>query len=190
MTHVAYSWSSFSTKCRDAILGQAFPGVTLCDGENSHPLKPFGLGCLHMNESGLFSVMQVARQPSFLANEGKRFHCAQRRTASPGKCGTGFCTSNGNRQRHARPLSHPSYFLTSPSHDHIGCVSSEAPRNHLLLPRGLVQLVSASADGKPEPALGHQDERRGHCQPQACYLGTFASKKWDCNDSHFFYDGC
>jgi len=61
------------------------------------------------------------------------------------------------------------------------CISDEAPRNHLILPQVLGQLASPSADGKGEPAPGHQDERRGHCQwgslsaASAGYLGTFTS---------------
>lgn len=191
MTHVAYSWSSFSTKCRDAVLGQAFPGVTLCDAENSHPLKPSGLGCLHMNEPGLFSVMQMARQPSFLANEGKRFHCAQETQGFPremwhrvlhqqwGQAET--CTATVPPQLLSdRPQPRPHWVRFQRSTKKSPAASTRFG------PTGFCKCRWQTRAGTWAPGR----EKRALSASSACYLGTFASKKWDHNNSHFFYDGC
>lgn len=71
---------------------------------------------------------------------------------SPGKHGTVFCTSTGERLGHTEPLSHRTTTVR-PVPDKTtltGCVSGEEQRNHPLLPHILVQLDVPVADGEKE----------------------------------------
>lgn len=126
-----------------------------------------GLGCLHINEPGLFSYTNG--KAALIPGKLKLQHflsTTQRGMNSPGKRGTEFCTSTGERQRHTEPLSHPTTTVR-PAPDETtltGCVSSEAPRNHPLLPHILVKLDVPVADGEQEPGLWRHDEKRGHKQ--------------------------
>lgn len=188
VTHVAYSWSSFSTKCRDAVSGQAFPGVTLCDAENSHPLKPSGLGCLHMNEPGFFSVMQMARQPSFLANEGKRFHCAQRRRLPQGNVAPGFAPATGTGRDMHGHCPTPVTFWPAPATTTLGAFPAKHQEItccfHTVWSNWFPQVQMANQSRH----LGTRTREEGTVSLKRLLFGNLCFQ--DCNNSHFFYDGC
>lgn len=103
---------------------------------------------------------KMARQPLFwLTKAGTNTLSQHSETHSfPGEGWHRLLHQRWRRQRLAATVPLHSYCLTGSCHDYIGCISSEAPRNHLLLTHILVQRASPSADGEGEWALGHHDK--------------------------------
>lgn len=94
------------------------------------------------------------------------------------------------RQRLAATVPLHSYCLTGSCHDYTGCISSEAPRNHLLLTHILVQRASPSADGEGESALGHHNKAPLPLHHKCLLCGNLSLPERDCHNSQFFCHGC
>lgn len=161
-------------KCRDVVLGKASPSVI-----HGMLKTPWALlsaykwaRALRRNANG-----KAALFPGKLRQWQTLSQHTQRGMNSPVKHGTEFYISSGERQRHTEPLSHPTATarLAPDKSTLTGCVSSEAPRNHPLLPCILVQVDVPVADGEQELALWHHGERRGHwqhCNPSLAREGS------------------